>query len=183
VILKSEKNSEVFKKSKKSSEFNLPCVSIEFVLKEQVGLKRNREKLLFLRPGYETCPSLEILNKLNEEKLAEIKGFSLKNEFGIIRFEGPVNLNEVDLVNDVLIEKGKISAYSGKELPKTGTGINVPAVVSLFDCFPNKPIPVSDFVDVLTELCRIFESKFLSWDKKTGKWVFRIRSFQNFHNV
>ena len=166
--------------------YNPPGFSIgsefdEYFCPEREGEKKKRTEFSLL-PGYKTIPSIDVLNSMSNDEIKTVSDFSIMNEFGVIRFKKQVDLSEVDLSKDVVIQKGKFLLYNGKPIPQVGSGLNSPAYVTLFDCFSNKPIPWSDFADVLKLLCSQFSTTFKSWDKCTGKWVFEVSNFQNFYS-
>ena len=59
-----------------------------------------------------------------------------------------------------------------------GKGLNKPAIITLFDCKPKKPVPYDEFVKVLRALCETNKAKFIDWNKKTGEWKYSVENFE-----
>lgn len=180
------KGFKVFRVSNEDQGYNPPSFSLEAEFDDLCSPQREAEKKkkiqFCLLPGYKTRPSVDVLNSMSHDELKSVSEFSIMNEFGVIRYKTQVDLTEVDFMNDVVIQKGKILLYKGKKIPQVGSGLNSAAFVILFGCFPNKPIPMSDFADVLKLLCSQFNTTHKGWDKWTGKWSFEVSNFQNFYN-
>lgn len=91
------------------------------------------------RPGYRTVPNVVQLNRMTEDELHGIKDFEVANEHGKIVFEGTTDVAGLDLDSIVSINSGEVVVYpEGMRKPETGQGLNKPAMVTLYKCFPKK---------------------------------------------
>ena len=91
------------------------------------------------RSNYITTPSRIDLCRMTEEDLSEIKDFTIQNEHGKIVFEGVTDIKGLDLDSLVTINQGEVIVYSDDNAkPSQGLGLNKPATISLYKCFPAK---------------------------------------------
>ena len=133
---------------------------------------------ILTKKGYKTDPPIQVLQKYTMPQLKSIINFRIENEYGRIDYKNAIDLTGVDL-DSVVIEKGMaLISCDPRKFPPQGHGLNNPATVSLYNCKPAKPVPYNEFINVLTQLCTSHKAKFISWDRKSGDWVYQI---QNFH--
>ena len=85
--------------------------------------------------GYSTVPALQDLQKLAAQDLS-ITNFSIKNSYGCIDFLQKVDLANANLDSIIKISKNSVEVYKGKS-PEKNTGLNVPAVITLYSCEKN----------------------------------------------
>eukprot|EP00730_Choanoeca_flexa_P018541 TRINITY_DN9018_c0_g3_i1.p2 TRINITY_DN9018_c0_g3~~TRINITY_DN9018_c0_g3_i1.p2 ORF type:complete len:242 (+),score=78.01 TRINITY_DN9018_c0_g3_i1:2518-3243(+) len=116
----------------------------------------------------------------------------LRMPFGQVRFKVPIDLSQgMDFAGIVIIGKKEISVYPPDYPNKAerGSGLNQPAVVTLFDVFPGrktaaevKASPVS--MDKYAEKVRINTersgAKLLAYDKLSGTWEFEVEHFSRY---
>lgn len=79
--------------------------------------------------SYSTFPALSYLHSLPLDELSSMS-FSIHNEHGSIEFLTKVDLRDLDLDYLVNIQKDFIEVYP-EESPPIGTGLNVPARLTL----------------------------------------------------
>lgn len=142
---------------------------------------------------YWCSPSIEELQTLPLRQLAEVPGFTIgRKGYGVIRFELPVDLTAFwsDLKgnlfgNIVKINKNHtVEVYPNGSVP-LGTGLNVPAIITLEKVFPitrrkvalssaEKDIEHRLFVKKLKELK---DMEFVTYDPINGSWTFKVQHF------
>lgn len=142
---------------------------------------------------YWCSPSIEELQTLPLRQLAEVPGFTIgRKGYGVIRFELPVDLTAFwsDLKgelfgNVVKINKNHtVEVYPNGSVP-LGTGLNVPAIITLEKVFPisrrkvaltsaEKDIEHRLFVKKLKELK---DMEFVTYDPINGSWTFKVQHF------
>eukprot|EP01022_Parablepharisma_sp_SALTPOND_P025494 TRINITY_DN595_c0_g1_i1.p1 TRINITY_DN595_c0_g1~~TRINITY_DN595_c0_g1_i1.p1 ORF type:complete len:1046 (-),score=109.86 TRINITY_DN595_c0_g1_i1:176-3163(-) len=89
------------------------------------------------KEGYQTTPDYAVLCRMTEDELRNIEGLIIENEHGKIEFEGKVDLAGEDLGSNVVINPKEIIVYPDEsKKPAIGKGLNQPAIVTLFKCFP-----------------------------------------------
>ncbi|KAG5457586.1 MAG: nucleoporin autopeptidase-domain-containing protein [Olpidium bornovanus] len=150
----------------------------------------------FERGKYWTSPTISSLQKKPAGQLKSVKDFQVgRYGFGQIRFVDPVDLTEVTEGLDAI--PGRIvqifdrhcMVYADDEnKPALGHGLNVPAVVSLENCyFIDKATrePIRDFNDRryirhLNRLKREQDTEFIDFLSETGTWVFRVEHFSRY---
>ncbi|PVU99267.1 hypothetical protein BB559_000874 [Furculomyces boomerangus] len=142
---------------------------------------------------YWTSPSTEELRKMQPQKLKSVKEFMCgRYGYGQVRFIEPVDLSSVGAISAI---PGNIILFSNKVCtvypddntkPPRGSGLNVPAVISLENCWPvdkstREPIKVMTDSRVrshIRRLKRVPETEFL--DFTDGKWVFKVSHFSKY---
>ena len=75
------------------------------------------------------------------DELENVEIFSIYNEHGRIDFEGLTNLTNLNLDQIVSIGEKSITVYQNGDLdfkPAIGQGLNKPAVLRLYNCFPGE---------------------------------------------
>ena len=84
----------------------------------------------------------------------------------------------LDLDSSIKIEKGAVSVILESSKPNhNNQGINKPALITLYNCHPKKPVPYNEFVNVLKILCTNNGAVFESWDKTSGEWNYYVNNF------
>lgn len=125
--------------------------------------------------GYYTIPPIQ-----KAANTASLPNFVVARKgYGIISFSAPVDLTGVSslsiLREIVEIERDRVTVYpdSAKEAP-AGTGLNVPAEVTLENVRPPPDIEVDEFT---TELREKPGTTFVSYNAETGLYVFSVEHF------
>jgi nuclear pore complex protein Nup98-Nup96 len=147
-----------------------------------------REDEYYVRPG------LDGLKKLGYDQLSAFPNLIIgRAGHGELRFLEPVNLTEVPRLTDLL---GTVVQFGSKDCsiypemaesdkPPPGHGLNVPARIRIYGAWPLDRAtkePVRDVDSPLVakherRLRKIEGTKFESYDRKTGDWVFTVESF------
>ncbi|CCA36695.1 Nuclear pore complex FG-nucleoporin component [Komagataella phaffii CBS 7435] len=137
---------------------------------------------------YWTKPSLKELNTYPAGKLRKLEHFTVgRLGYGSIEFLKPVDLTSISSLEKIytLIVFGNKTCvvYPEESIkPKVGEGFNLPAVITLENCFPlarDTRKPITDPMHQLTKrhikkLNNIPGTKFISYDATTGTWVFQV---------
>ncbi|KAF9924767.1 hypothetical protein FBU30_005317 [Linnemannia zychae] len=144
---------------------------------------------------YWMSPSLEELRKMSPDQLSKVKDFKVGVPgLGSVSFQEPVDLTTVPSLNSIC---GQIIQFSHKicvvypedqNKPERGQGLNVPALISLENCWPvdratrepikaNKSSPV--FASHIKRLKRQAETEFVDFTED-GTWTFKVRHFSKY---
>ncbi|RCH92022.1 hypothetical protein CU097_001328 [Rhizopus azygosporus] len=146
---------------------------------------------LAIKNGYYVSPTLDTLKGMSKESLKSVQNLVVgRTGFGEIRFEKPVDLSQVDLDdflgNLIVIDDRRVVVYPDEATKKpAGTELNVPAVISIENCFSHDKYtgaPIRDpehprfklFVDKMRQRPGV---EFVSYDNSTGTWSFRAQKF------
>jgi nucleoporin NUP145 len=142
---------------------------------------------------YWCSPSIEELQSLPLRQLAEVPGFTIgRKGCGVIRFDLPVDLSafwsdlKANLFDNVVrINKNHtVEVYPNGSVP-LGTGLNVPATITLEKVFPvtrgrvatnaaSKDLENRLLVKKLKELK---DMEFVMYDPINGSWTFKVKHF------
>ena len=140
------------------------------------------------RNNYFTEPPIEILNEMDEDDLSHVSGFKIfrYDDFGkivgMIEWDEPVNLVDLDLDAIVTINHGKIeiSNPDGKR-PMYGEGLNKSAKISLYGMAPKPNKSIDEYKKKLENVCEQMGTEFLTYDPDwgggNGLWQFRTNDF------
>ena len=130
--------------------------------------------------GYWCSPLPQELAKMSPEELAEVDCFIVgRVGYGQILYQFPVDLlglpGGVDSLfgQVVRIERLKVVVYEGTK-PRVGSGLNVPATITLEGMFPK---PGESRHDYIKRLKRQVGMDFVTYDPITGTWVFKVMHF------
>ena len=99
--------------------------------------------------------------------------------YGSISFKSPVDLTGITslsvLREIVVIERGRVTVYpdDSKHAP-VGSGLNVPAVVTMENLRPSPDVGVETFTE---ELRSKPNTEFVSYNPESGVWVFNVQHF------
>ncbi|KAL8690487.1 MAG: hypothetical protein Q9218_004077 [Villophora microphyllina] len=147
------------------------------------------------KPGdYYMKPSHEELARMSSEQKKKVSNFCIGREgCGYVVFNVPVNLNDVPLdqiFGDIAkIELRSLTIYSAAEQkPPRGKGLNVPSTIHLANSWPrakDRKTPLFEksgprFNKHLVRLQRVRDTEFVSYDKETGMWVFKVQHFTTY---
>lgn len=142
---------------------------------------------------YWCSPSIEELQKLPLRQLAEVPGFTIgRKGYGVIRFDLPVDLTtfwsdlQLELFdNTVKINKNHtVEVYPLGSVP-LGTGLNVPATITLEKVFPvtrgkiasNSATKDLEFRLFVKKLRELKDMEFVTYDPINGSWTFKVKHF------
>ncbi|WOO81507.1 Nucleoporin [Vanrija pseudolonga] len=139
-------------------------------------------------------PSIDKLRMLSHDQLSSVANFSAgRKGYGEVTFLDPVDLTTLSSLNDVLggvivVEDLELTVYPDEtNKPERGNGLNVPAEISLENCFARdkgtKQI-VTDPSDPryqrhLKRIKAIRDTEFISFTED-GVWTFRVEHFSKY---
>jgi hypothetical protein len=145
------------------------------------------------KPGYVMTPSAEVLATKTNEELASLDGFSMQHDpFGLIEWEGHIDVRKVNLDQAVSINRCSVSVYDLEEKqgckPPINEKLNSPAKITLYNVFPSKKKGGSKaneetkakFQEKLIQAAKDMGVDFISYDKKSGIWIFRAKHFSHY---
>lgn len=143
---------------------------------------------------YWCSPTIEELSEMSLRELSEVHSFTIgRKGVGTISFNLPVDLSQfcADLKSYlfggvVRINKNKtVEVYPDYQVP-LGTGLNVPATITLEKCFPiskskkhlNDPRAKDLEIRLFTKkLQSMKDMEFIAYDQFTGAWTFKVKHF------
>ncbi|KAJ2638517.1 hypothetical protein GGF40_001604 [Coemansia sp. RSA 1286] len=143
--------------------------------------------------GYWMRPSLADLRAMSTQQLRSVKNFTVgRTGVGQVSFTKAVDLTTLGSLcaiagNVVLFDDRVCTVYPDESnKPPRGQGLNVPAIISLHDCWPIDRATgesVTDEHDVRTRkhirrLSKIEETQFI--DFVNGTWIFRVEHFSRY---
>jgi hypothetical protein len=144
---------------------------------------------------YWTKPSIAELSKMPFPDLQNLKHFTCgRVGYGEVKFLQPVDLTTCHSIHNVA---GKIITFEDRECtvypvesekPMRGEGLNVPAEIKLYGCWPVDKAtrePIRDekhprYAAHLRKLRTIPETEFISYELVKGEWVFRVQHFSRY---
>ncbi|ORY92258.1 nucleoporin autopeptidase-domain-containing protein [Syncephalastrum racemosum] len=141
--------------------------------------------------GYYCSPTLETLLTMSKEELSHVERFMVgRHGFGEIRFEGPVDLSNVEL-HDILgkiavIQERSVVCYPDNDKkPPVGQGLNNRAICKLENCFATDKDTRQPVKDPNHPRAQMFSQKlknrpgvkFIDYDSETGTWTFQVEHF------
>jgi len=144
-------------------------------------LKLAAEDLLpkITRNEYTIRPEPKKIFRMTETELKAIKNLQIENEWGRIEFEGETDVTGVDFDSTITISHQKIIVYPKDSLkPSIGQKLNKAATVHLFKCFPKTN--TKTFINKLKIATRNQGAKFVSYNEKTGEWIFKVKHFSEY---
>jgi hypothetical protein len=116
---------------------------------------------------YHTNPPI---GELRQMDVSQVRNFSIVREgYGRIDFCCNVDLRGIDLDQLVQINEGHVIVYPYTPSPTPGTGLNQPAIVTLFKCFPKKKSIVT--------ITKTMGAELISYNQHDGTWVFKVSHF------
>ncbi|RPA95939.1 hypothetical protein L873DRAFT_1265447 [Choiromyces venosus 120613-1] len=147
-------------------------------------------------PGtYWMVPNASKLKVLPKEQQKRVMGLTIgRRGYGQVRFDNPVDVSDIDDIeaipgNIVLFAKRVCTVYP-ETMPKPppGKGLNVPATITLEDCFPvskNERGKIRDpehprYVTHIRRLKSIKDTEFVNYLANEGMWIFRVRHFTTY---
>ncbi|EWC44598.1 hypothetical protein DRE_06679 [Drechslerella stenobrocha 248] len=145
---------------------------------------------------YWSIPSVEKLKSLPREKLSSVPDLLVgRTNFGQIRFDHPVDLTAIAEKLDALL--GGVITFGdrvctvyppGWDKPSPGNGLNMPATITLEECFPTdrehkQPIRDPDhprYQFHLRRLKSIKDTEFVDYLVQDGIWIFKVKHFTTY---
>ena len=161
---------------------------------EQIALDSEQ---LAQQGHYYSDPPISRLKRLDKKELSSISDFRIgRKGIGLVEFLVPVDLSTtpLDQIFGCIVQfsSKQISLYSESILPSDivpagpGTGLNVPARVTLYGCWPVDPvskgpicqnIPEDLLKKHLRKLALVEDCDFVDFEPRSGAWIFRVNHF------
>ncbi|KAL1999630.1 hypothetical protein VTN02DRAFT_4254 [Thermoascus thermophilus] len=147
------------------------------------------------QPGeYWMKPSRAELKEMSRDQLKHVVGFTVgRKSCGQVTFDEPVDLTTVDLDQIfgglVEITMRSITVYPDDATkPPMGKGLNVPSTLRIENSWPRgrdrkstTPITSGPLFDKhIDRLKKVTDTEFISYDKDTGTWVFKVPHFTTY---
>lgn len=146
---------------------------------------------------YYSRPPLSILRKkLPSSDPLIVRGFRVgRRGVGFVDFLEPIDLRQIDLdriFGDLITLTSKqITVYPNElEKPSVGTGLNVPARVTLYCCWPidrkTGRVKIGSDIDQaalkmhMQKLASVSDTEFIDFDSYNGAWIFRVGHFSTY---
>ncbi|KAF9116939.1 hypothetical protein BGX27_008087 [Mortierella sp. AM989] len=145
---------------------------------------------------YWMTPSLEELRKMSRSELQHVQDFKVGLPgFGSVSFLEPVDLSTVPSLSSicghiVLFQPRICIVYPDEHnKPPRGQGMNVPALISLENCWPvdkstREPVKFEksspQYAQHLKRLKRQSETTFIEFNTDDGTWTFRVEHFSKY---
>jgi nuclear pore complex protein Nup98-Nup96 len=134
---------------------------------------------------------MQELASMTEAELATVRNFAIKRPgYGMVEWDGCVDVRGADLDRIVVIDKKDISVYNQDEeegtKPEEGTKLNRPAKLTFYDIFPKngalasaeEKLKYAAKVEKSTE--KLAAAEFISYDPSTGVWKIRVQHFSRY---
>ncbi|KAH3759909.1 nucleoporin 98 [Pelomyxa schiedti] len=139
------------------------------------------------KPGYSTIPHLNSLKGMSDEELSRVENFSVLCEgVGQVTFLGPTDLRNVDIDSAVQFGHMSLTVYPNNKYgsePPVGQGLNKPAEVTLYNCFPASGRDVKRLVHYSRKIAETTErlgATLVDYNAMTGTWVFQVKHFSTY---
>jgi nuclear pore complex protein Nup98-Nup96 len=145
------------------------------------------------KPGdYWMKPSLDELSKMTRDQLKRVVDFTVgRQNCGQVTFNGAVDLTTVDIDNifDEIVDIGlrRITVYPEESVkPPMGKGLNVPSTLRIQNSWPrgrNQTGPITSgplYEKHIQRLQKVTDTKFISYERETGTWVFEVPHFTTY---
>ncbi|KAF8978977.1 hypothetical protein BGZ46_005960 [Entomortierella lignicola] len=149
-----------------------------------------------LEGEYWMTPSLEELRKMSRTELQHVQDFKVGLPgYGSVSFLEPVDLSTVPSLSSicghiVLFQPRICIVYPDEHnKPPRGQGMNVPALISLENCWPvdkstREPVKFEksspQYAQHLKRLKRQPETTFIEFNTDDGTWTFRVEHFSKY---
>ncbi|KAG0199390.1 hypothetical protein BGX28_007343 [Mortierella sp. GBA30] len=141
-------------------------------------------------------PPLEKLREMSRAQLQRVEGFKVGlPEYGSVEFLQPVDLTTVPSLSAicghlVVFDKKVCRVYPDEHnKPPRGQGLNVPALISLEQCWPldrtsREPIKFDKsspmYAQHMKRLRRQADTTFVDFTIENGTWTFRVEHFSEY---
>jgi nuclear pore complex protein Nup98-Nup96 len=140
--------------------------------------------------GYEVSPSIEEFSTMSEADLASVRRFAVKRPgYGMVEWEGSVDVRGADLDAIVVIEDKDVSVYGMDEekgtKPEEGTKLNRAAVITFNGVYPKEGARASQevkekFAKKIEKTTQKIGAEFITYDSNTGVWKIRVQHFSRY---
>lgn len=134
---------------------------------------------LLCKPGYKTSPPWEELSRAEESRLSSVENFRVENRWGRVEWLESVDLRAVDLSAEVEIGKDFAEVYRAGRSPPRGTGLNFPAMITLFRFETFGVEDLAELEPILRKRCEDQDAEFVSLSKEGG-FVFKVAHFTKY---
>lgn len=146
---------------------------------------------------YYTKPDFKVLQSMSEEDLSEVHDFVVgRVGYGEICWLEPVDLTGLPSLRElldkvVIINDKEVMVYPDEyddEKPEVGQGLNIPAVISLKNCWPldratREPLKDPEHQRVkqhVRKLEKKEDTEFVDYEASTGTWTFKVAHFSRY---
>lgn len=172
-----------------------PLALEEPVVGNEVAIVPELPKEKKLPGSYWMIPSAQKLKQLSREQQKRVIGLTIgRRGYGQVRFDNPVDVTGVKdldkIAGEIVIFDQRVCTVYPEtmEKPHPGQGLNVPATITLEDCFPvskNERGKIRDpehprFVSHLRRLKSIKDTEFVDYLPNEGIWIFKVRHFTTY---
>ncbi|KAG0138853.1 nuclear protein 96-domain-containing protein [Tuber indicum] len=180
---------EVEETSNGSSMSDAPVVGNEVAI---ISEKPKDEK----SPGtYWMVPNASKLKILPKEQQKRVMNLTIgRRGYGQVRFDNPVDISDIEDIDkipgQIVLFAQRVCTVYPETMPKPppGKGLNVPATITLEDCFPvskNERGKIRDpehprYVTHIRRLKSIKDTEFVNYLASEGMWIFRVRHFTTY---
>ena len=171
------------------SSSSTPTLGNEVALVQQPAEER-------ARGTYWMVPNAQKLRSYTREQQKKVIGLTVgRRGYGSVRFDHPVDITGLpcefeDIPGTVITFDTRVCTVypEGLEKPAPGNGLNVPAIISLEDCFPltkNQRDKIVDpehprYITHIRRLKGIKDTEFIDYHPQQGVWVFKVRHFTTY---
>ncbi|KAI9780769.1 MAG: Nuclear pore complex protein Nup98-Nup96 [Geoglossum umbratile] len=146
-------------------------------------------------PGaYWTKPSIDELKSMARERLKKVQKFTVGREgCGLVVFDVPADLTSIDLDKIcggiVVVAIRSCTVYPDNTTkPAPGYGLNLPSTITLYNSWPRAKDRVTPIYETsgprynkhVERLLRVADTKFKSYDKDNGTWVFSVDHYTTY---
>ncbi|CUS13655.1 unnamed protein product [Tuber aestivum] len=147
-------------------------------------------------PGtYWMVPNASKLKMLPKEQQKRVMGLTIgRRGYGQVRFDNPVDISDIEDIDKIpghiVLFAQRVCTVYPETMPKPppGKGLNVPATITLEDCFPvskNERGKIRDpehprYVTHIRRLKSIKDTEFVNYLANEGLWIFRVRHFTTY---
>lgn len=204
-----KKKEQLIKEKEQDSETNdtIPVPTAEMSKEPQQNQKEDQKQdgptnspsiIKTAKDEYWCSPSISELSKYHLRQLSNVSNFAVgRKGYGTIWFQDPVDLSsfwgdlENTLFGNIVRFKNKtVEVYPEGSVPY-GTGLNVPATITIEKLFPviksssKKTISTTSSADDKDYQLRLFvkklkdqrEMEFITYDPINGNWTFKVKHF------
>lgn len=145
--------------------------------------------------SYWMVPSPQKLKTMPREQQKKLIGLTIgRRGYGQVRFDNPVDITAIEdpeqIPGNVVIFDVRVCTVYPENLdkPPPGKGLNVPATITLEDCFPvskNERGKIRDpehprYVSHIRRLKSIKDTEFVDYLPNEGIWIFKVRHFTTY---
>lgn len=146
--------------------------------------------------SYWMVPTANKLRSLPKEQQKKVIGLTVgRRGYGQVRFDNPVDITNLpvdieDLPGNVVVFDVRVCTVypEGMDKPAPGKGLNVPATITLEDCFPvtkNERGKIRDpahprYMAHIRRLKSVKDTEFVDYLPDAGTWIFRVEHFTTY---